>query len=797
MADGRGSIYLLLCISLIFCQQIGLSEQIAVPIVSGIRADEGASSKYVDGVLEIIAGSLTKLRIFGANLGPGTKVAFTTNPGNVTTDCTHLRRSETFSVIESDDDKTTALLEVTLQELRDDEEYYFICVQIPDESLPLLPGADSVTSSASATGGSVDMQKLDNVAVTKFTHQGMDKWCIFKTAPEVKPTTLMPIWLQCCLIAFLLTLSGLFSGLNLGLMALDQTELKVIEKCGKEKEKRYAHVIQPLRKRGNFLLCSLLLGNVLVNNTMTILLDDLTSGIIAVIGATLGIVIFGEIVPQSICSRHGLAVGAKTIWVTKIFMLLTFPLSFPISKLLDCILGEEIGQVYNREKLMELIKISSNDLEKGEIDIISGAMEFSKKTVKDVMTPLDDAYMISEDNVLDFETMSEIMKRGYSRIPVYGDKRSNIIALLNIKDLAFVDPDDKTPLKAICQFYNHPISFVYEDDKLDNMLAEFKKGHSHMAFVQRINSEGEGDPFYEIIGLLTLEDIIEEIIQAEIVDETDTITDNKMKNPRNLKRQDFTMFNAPDEQHKPRMSPQLSLATFQYLSTTLDPFKSEWISETVLQRLLKQDIVVNLQYKPNAEAEGSNENVIFKAGMPCDFFAMILIGRVQVEIGKEKLIFEGGPFMYFGVQALQGVPPILTRSQSSGSIASLASVGPSYYHRQPTYNPDFSVKALTDVQFLKIHRAHYVAAYRATLVERHPKSSHHETQDAEDPFLKEWSRCQLPREAPLAAGEDDDDNAQDKNNDSSDKVSVNSLSVRLIDSDGNPTDSGKDHPTKL
>lgn len=108
-------------------------------------------------------------------------------------------------------------------------------------------------------------------------------------------------------------MSGLFSGLNLGLMALDKNELQVIASCGTPSEKMHAKAIEPVRKRGNYLLCSLLLGNVLVNSTLTILLDGLTSGIIAVIGSTLSIVIFGEIIPQAICSRHGLAVGAKTV----------------------------------------------------------------------------------------------------------------------------------------------------------------------------------------------------------------------------------------------------------------------------------------------------------------------------------------------------------------------------------------------------------------------------------------------------------------------------------------------------
>ena len=72
---------------------------------------------------------------------------------------------------------------------------------------------------------------------------------------------------------------------------------------------------------------------------------------------TLAIVIFGEITPQAVCSRHGLAIGAKTIHVTKVVMLLTFPLSYPISRVLDWCLGEEIGAVYTRERLKELVKV--------------------------------------------------------------------------------------------------------------------------------------------------------------------------------------------------------------------------------------------------------------------------------------------------------------------------------------------------------------------------------------------------------------------------------------------------------
>ena len=167
----------------------------------------------------------------------------------------------------------------------------------------------------------------------------------------------IPTWFKILAIVVCLILSGTFSGLNLGLMSLDQTELKIIINSGSEKERGYAKAIHPVRKHGNFLLCSILLGNVLVNNSLTIMLDSMIGqGIWAVVGATIAIVIFGEIIPQAICSRHGLAVGAHTILLTKLFMGLTAPLAWPLSKLLDWVLGREVATVYNRERLMELIR---------------------------------------------------------------------------------------------------------------------------------------------------------------------------------------------------------------------------------------------------------------------------------------------------------------------------------------------------------------------------------------------------------------------------------------------------------
>lgn len=243
-------------------------------------------------------------------------------------------------------------------------------------------------------------------------------------------SSLLPVPVEIILILILLLLSGTFSGLNLGLMSLDPTTLKLVMESGSGQQKTYAKLIYRVRRYGNYLLCTLLLGNVLVNNSLAILLDSvLGSGVYAIISSTVAIVIFGEIVPQAICSRHALRIGAYTIWLTYIFMVLTFPLSFPISLILNFILGKEIGAVYTREELLGLLKVTEDhhDIGKDEVQIISGALKFKEKTAEDVMTKFEYVYCLDIQSVLDFKTMREIYDSGFSRIPVYEETKSNIV----------------------------------------------------------------------------------------------------------------------------------------------------------------------------------------------------------------------------------------------------------------------------------------------------------------------------------------------------------------------------------
>ncbi|KAG1678664.1 Metal transporter CNNM4 [Nymphon striatum] len=669
--------------------------------VVGMRAEsERAQMSDSDPIVGIPADQDVRVRIFGGYIAKDTKIKFTSVKRERGDLCDELPSTASVNVILNEDielGRNTAYMIVNLPVQDSKSSSYYFCVR----------------------------NRLNNSQVS-WVHQGSEEFLQLKTFGKI-----LPVPVHVILLLFLLILSGLFSGLNLGLMSLDRTELKIIENCGSTNEKKYARLISPVRNLGNYLLCSLLLGNVLVNSSLTILLDTLTSGIIAVIGSTMGIVIFGEIIPQAICSRHGLAVGARTVWITKFFMLVTFPLSFPISKLLDLLLGEEIGNVYNRERLIELIRVTKdfNELQKEEVNIISGALEMRKKTVAEVMTELDDVFMLPYDMTLNFEAISEIMKRGYTRIPVFeNDERFSVVALLNIKDLAFVDPDDDLPLKTVCQFYKHPINYVFGDVTLDIMLEEFKKGHSHMAVVQRTNTEGDGDPFYEAIGVITLEDVIEEIIQCEIIDETDVLIDNREKKKRKnfqFLKQDFSDFADTDNQVE--ISPQMLLATFQFITTSVEPFKEVYISPTIAKRLLKQDI-----YHLSKKGKKSENAMLYQRGKVADYFIIILEGRVRVTIGNENLHFEGSPFMYFGSLAINSSlhnNPLSGSIDQTNSILKLSTQSMNATESNPSpqtisniknspFIPDYSVHLMdVDTLYMKITKSLYNAARKASLME--------------------------------------------------------------------------------
>ncbi|KAJ2745989.1 hypothetical protein GGI19_006457, partial [Coemansia pectinata] len=250
--------------------------------------------------------------------------------------------------------------------------------------------------------------------------------------------------------AVLVVVGGLLAGLTLGLMSLDEVNLQILATCGSEAQRVYAQRIQPIRKNGHWLLVTLLLGNTVINETLPIVMDSiLGGGVMAVLVSTAAIVLFGEIIPQSLCARYGLAIGAFFAYPVRILQYILAPLGYPIALLLDYVLGAAHSVTYKKAQLKELVSLSDTahggNLSADEVTIIRGALDLSEKLVIDVMTDLSNVYMVDINSRLNRRLLTEMVRRGHSRVPVFDGERTDIVGVLLVKSLILLDPDDAVP----------------------------------------------------------------------------------------------------------------------------------------------------------------------------------------------------------------------------------------------------------------------------------------------------------------------------------------------------------------
>ncbi|XP_031273842.1 DUF21 domain-containing protein At4g14240-like [Pistacia vera] len=328
---------------------------------------------------------------------------------------------------------------------------------------------------------------------------------------------------------------------------------------------------------------------------LPIYLDKLFNQYLAIILSVTFVLAFGEVIPQAICTRYGLAVGANFVWLVRILMVICYPIAYPIGKILDWVLGHNEA-LFRRAQLKALVSIHSQEAGKGgelthdETTIISGALDLTEKTAEEAMTPIESTFSLDVNSKLDWEAMGKILARGHSRVPVYSGNPKNVIGLLLVKSLLTVRPETETPVSAVSI---RRIPRVPSDMPLYDILNEFQKGSSHMAAVvkakgksktlppridgeikanggdseltapllskqdektesvvvdidrpskpnnlsrqtssQRSDAATKGLAYAyediedgEVIGIITLEDVFEELLQEEIVDETDEYVD--------------------------------------------------------------------------------------------------------------------------------------------------------------------------------------------------------------------------------------------------------------------------------
>ncbi|KAA6394719.1 MAG: putative cNMP binding protein [Streblomastix strix] len=373
--------------------------------------------------------------------------------------------------------------------------------------------------------------------------------------------------LQFAALLLLLFLSAVFTGLNLGLLSLDKTRMQILSDLGTETDKKRIKKIMRVRKHGNALLCTLLLSDLMCNVLISLIMDDLTNPIIAFFVTTFVTVIIGEILPEAICFRYGLAVGAALWWIVFFFMIVLSPIVFP--------LGEEMGNTYDRKQLKKLIEIHTKEeitqlygesgINKTDFILLNDAFDFRHKVAEQVMTKMEDVFLLDTTDILNQSLIERIVLNGLSRIPVceplapdYSKYNSNnILGYIDTKDVlllyinqqlkqeqnidndkeinnkkksdnkniktskssfqfTFHNKPSKLTIGSIFNQFGHEKVQVTGDTTLPRVLKQMKRNKSHLAIVYiNDNSNIEKDPIQQNQGILTREDIAQIFIGEE------------------------------------------------------------------------------------------------------------------------------------------------------------------------------------------------------------------------------------------------------------------------------------------
>lgn len=301
-------------------------------------------------------------------------------------------------------------------------------------------------------------------------------------------------------------LAGSFAGLTLALFGIKLTTLERKIRLGDKN----AMKIYRIRKKGNLLLCTLLLGNVASYTILAIFLGSITSGVVAGIIATSLIFVFGEILPQAIFPRYAFEIGARLSWLVWILIILFYPIAAPIAWLLDRILGEEPPVLWTKAELGEIIKyhedVGDGIIDKDEERIILGALSFSELEVADIMIPRKNVLYLEENSLITQRLLAKLKKKGHGRIPVYSKEKRSIVGILYSKDLLGLRSNIKKRIRDLLR--KDKLIVIGEKMNLDQVLNIMIKRKMYMAIVI-----GENENFS---GIVTMEDIMEEILKMEL-----------------------------------------------------------------------------------------------------------------------------------------------------------------------------------------------------------------------------------------------------------------------------------------
>jgi putative hemolysin len=328
------------------------------------------------------------------------------------------------------------------------------------------------------------------------------------------------IWVQFGLVVFLLICSALISGAEVAFFSL---QFKSLEESNETENKIEVTRVIKLLKKPKRLLATILVANNFINIAIVLLFSILSNTFLSTIEnsavlllievgiITSLILIFGEILPKVYANRNALTFSKKMAPVIIVLdSYLLFWITYPMSKItsfLEQRLGES-GNQFSVDKLSQALELTNNDeTTLDEQRILEGIVNFGNTDTREVMCPRMDMFALSDTLTVE-EIIPIILEQGFSRIPVFTEKKDTIKGILYVKDLL---PNIHEKNYKWQKLLKPPI-YVPENKKLDDLLKEFQQKKIHLAIVV--------DEYGGTSGLITLEDIMEEIV-GDISDEFD------------------------------------------------------------------------------------------------------------------------------------------------------------------------------------------------------------------------------------------------------------------------------------
>lgn len=323
---------------------------------------------------------------------------------------------------------------------------------------------------------------------------------------------------QLFFLFILLALSAFFSSAETALTTVSKIKLLDASKAG---EKRADLVLKVIDNRGK-MLSTILIGNNIVNNSAAALSTTIAMALFgsAAVGIATGILtllvlIFGEITPKNIATEHCMKMSYVYAPVISFLMTLFTPVVFIVSKLSGLLLKlchidpNSQNQAFTESELRTILEVSHDDgvIEAEEREMIYNVFDFGDSRAKDIMVPKVD--MVFVDVNASYHEIIQIFKEEqYTRLPVYEESTDHVIGLINVKDLLVCDDPDHFQIRSILR---EPY-YTYEYKKTSELMVEMRKESNNFTIVL--------DEYGATVGLVTLEDLLEEIV-GEIRDEYD------------------------------------------------------------------------------------------------------------------------------------------------------------------------------------------------------------------------------------------------------------------------------------